>query len=498
MALTDLEPIRKSLETFNEEIEREQYENFSGQKDDIDTDSIYARYASVFENEALVDEVWGRRSFGSPADGARMQYLYGYLVGGYIGRRTTAVDDRLNVLQAKAEIDVDGRKMPFRFSSVALANEPDHAKREAIDRAREPVFAELNPLFRERLDRAYQIAGNFGYDSYQGMCEDVKGIDLEALGAQMQGFLHRTDRLYTRYFRDLCKNVLGLGLADVRKHDVGFLFRAPDLDRFFAADRMMKVMDDTLDGMGLQLSEHPNIHVDAEAREKKRPRAFCSAIRVPDDVVLCIRPQGGMDDYRALFHEMGHAQHFGNISPGLAFEFKYLGDIGLSETYAFLFDHLPDNRNWLARHFELTEEDMTHITRFTAFHLLFMIRRYAAKLLYELELHAGAPNPGRLYAQYLGDALKFRHPENQYLYDVDTGFYCADYLRAWMLEVQLRGRLAEEFGTEWWNSRGAGGFLKALWRDGQKLDCDRMAQNLGYFGIDEFPLVKELEKSLRY
>jgi len=57
MKMTDLEPIRKSLETFNEEIEREMYENFSGQKDDIDTDKIYTRYAPIFENEDLVDEV---------------------------------------------------------------------------------------------------------------------------------------------------------------------------------------------------------------------------------------------------------------------------------------------------------------------------------------------------------------------------------------------------------------------------------------------------------
>ena len=498
MALTNLDPIRKSLETFNEEIERELYQNFSGQQDEVDTDRIYARYASIFENVDLVDEVGGRRSFGSAGDGTRMQYLYGYLIGGYIGRKTTTIDDQIHIMQAKSEIEADGRKMSFHSVPVVLANEPDHAKREVIDRARDPVFTELNPLFQGRLDKAYQIAGDFNYDGYQAMCQDVKGIDLEALGVQMQGFLHRTDRLYTRHFRDLCKNVLGLGLADVRKHDIGFLFRAPGLDKFFAAGRMMNVMDDTLDGLGLQLSDRPNIHVDAEPREKKRPRAFCSAIRVPDDVVLCIRPQGGMDDYRALFHEMGHAQHFGNVSPDMAFEFKYLGDAGLSETYAFLFDHLPGTRDWLGKHFELTEEDIARITQFTSFHLLFMVRRYAAKLLYELELHAGAPNPGRLYAQYLGDALKFRHPENQYLYDVDTGFYCADYLRAWMLEVQLRGRLAEDFGTEWWCSRGAGNYLKKLWHDGQKLDCDRMAQNLGYFGIDDSPLVRELEKSLRY
>ncbi len=496
--MTDLDAVRGSLETFNEEVEREVYLNFSGQKDDIDTEAIYARYAPIFEDEALIAEVRGLRG-AAPQDGqVRMQYLYGHLIGCFIGRKTTAIEDRMNVLQAKIEVEVDGRKMPFRFVPVAQANEPDHAKREALERAREPVFAELNPLYRERLDQAYAIAERFGYDSYVAMCEDVKGFDLEALRGQMQNVLYRTDRLYTRCFRDLCKGVLGLDLHEVRKYDIGYLFRAPDLDRFFAGDAMMKVLNDTLSGLGLPLSGCPNICVDAEPREKKRPRAFCSGIKVPGEVILCIRPQGGLDDYRALFHEMGHAQHFGNVARAMPFEYKYLGDAGLSETYAFLLEHLTGNRGWLGDHFALAPEDLDRVTRFTAFQVLYMVRRYAAKLLYELELHSGSPNPEKLYAQYLGDALKFRHPESQYLNDVDMGFYCADYLRAWMLEVQLRDALAGAYGPGWWKAAGAGRYLLSLWAEGQKLDCDRMAQNLGYYGIDEYPMVKGLEKALRY
>ncbi|HWQ28343.1 MAG TPA: hypothetical protein VNN12_04915, partial [Dehalococcoidia bacterium] len=59
----------------------------------------------------------------------------------------------------------------------------------------------------------------------------------------------------------------------------------------------------------------PNIHRDTEPRPRKSPRAFCSAIRVPDEVILVINPHGGHDDYRALFHEAGHAEHFGLTDP---------------------------------------------------------------------------------------------------------------------------------------------------------------------------------------
>jgi hypothetical protein len=496
--MADLGAVRTDLERFNEEIEREQYEHLSGQKDNIDTESIYARYGHIFEDEGLILGVRDRRGTTRGDEQLRMEHLYGYLLGGYAGRRITRIDDRLHTLQAQAEIEVDGEKMSFHSVPVVLANEPDHARREIIDRAREPVFDRLNPLFRERLDRSYEIAEKFGYDNYIDMCSDTRGIDYYALREQMQNFLYRTDRLYTRYFRNMCKNVLDLGLSDVRKYDIGYLFRVKEFDRFFAADRMMNVLGRTLESMGLQLSDQPNIHVDAEIREKKRPRAFCCGIRVPDEVVLCIRPHGGMDDYRSLFHEMGHAQHFGNVLPAMPFEYKYLGDVGLSETYAFLFEHLTGNKYWIGQQFELNGEEVFDIEQFTAFQLLFMVRRYAAKLLYELDLHGGEDAPEKLYAQYLGDALKFRHPENQYLFDLDMGLYCADYLRAWMFEVQLRGVLAEEFGTEWWNVRGAGVYLRELWGSGQKFGCDSMARNLGYYGIDEHPLIKEIEKRLRY
>ena len=62
----------------------------------------------------------------------------------------------------------------------------------------------------------------------------------------MQNVLTRTDRLYTRYFKNACNNILNLSLGDVRKHDIGFLFRAKVYDKFFAQDQLMKVAEEKL------------------------------------------------------------------------------------------------------------------------------------------------------------------------------------------------------------------------------------------------------------
>jgi hypothetical protein len=102
--------------------------------------------------------------------------------------------------------------------------------------------------------------------------------------------------------------------------------------------------------------------------------------------------------------------------------------------------------------------------------LLFFVRRYSAKLLYELEFHA-ADDPTTMkdrYVELLGDALKIEPSPTDYLTDIDEGFYVSSYLRAWALEAQLRDFLREEYGRTWFARREAGSLLRELWSLGQK------------------------------
>jgi hypothetical protein len=496
--MRDIEPIRAEMEKFTQEIEKEQYENGSGLKEDLNTSAIFNKYNGIFTDETWVEEVKDRRVYQRGPDRMRMNYLYSMLLSTYIGRKNTELTDKIQTMETKMEVDFEGKKIPFRYSAVTLANEPDHDRREAIDKAREPVFEAINPMRLEVLNKEHELAKQLGYENYVMMCKDASGVDYFALRKQMQNVLSRTDRLYSRYFKLACSNILKVNQSDVRKHDIGYLFRAKDFDHLFSQEGMMKALNGTLDGLGLSLSENRNIHLDTEIREKKSPRAFCSPIKVPDQVMLCIMPKGGMDDYRALFHEMGHSQHFSSVYPGIAFEFKYLGDNSVTEAFAFLFEHLIADKAWLTAIMGMGDTDTLDVSQFLSFETLYMVRRYAAKLIYEMELHSGAKDPEKLYASILEDALKFKHPEAHYLYDMDPGFYCANYLRAWMFEVQLRTVLDSQFGDTWWKEKGCGKFLKEMWSSGQKYTADQHAKGLGYYGIDEYPLIKELERKLRY
>ena len=91
---------------------------------------------------------------------------------------------------------------------------------------------------------------------------------------------------------------------------------------------------------------------------------------------------------------------------------------------------------------------------FLAHHALFelyMLRRYAAKIDYELTLHQGAELEGKdaAYKQKLSAATGVEYPQVSYLDDVDPFFYCANYLRAWMLQAQMAEVLKTKFGVRW-------------------------------------------------
>jgi len=238
------------------------------------------------------------------------------------------------------------------------------------------------------------------------------------------------------------------------------------------------------------------IRVDDEPRPNKTPRAFVATPRIPDEVVLVVRPSGGPDDYAAYLHELGHALHFANTDPGLPVEYRRLGDASVTEAFAFVLDGLLRERGWLKRFAGVAQP--REVLRFTAFHKLWFLRRYAAKLEYELLLHTEGPGPRsrETYRELLSDATLVAWPGELYLFDVDAFFYAARYLRAWIFEAQLRELLRERFDEEWYRNDRTGPFLLGLWRQGQRLTVEELAADLALGPPSVEPLLAQITADL--
>lgn len=491
----DWNKIRRDVENFCSEMQKEWYLNWAGIKEEMNLSAIYDRYKHLFTKE-LILAVKERRKHAKGEEERKLRYLQQFFVSEYLGMMVKELSEKAETMESKETIKVDGEKIPFRLAAVKIANEPKREQRSRLFEARNRVIDRINVVLLERMEKLHETSRMLGYKNYMTLFRDIKGIDFQRLGKLMQDFIAKTESIYTTRMDTAIIDKVGVKLKDAEKHDLAFFFRAKEFDTYFKKEDAVEILRKTLAKIGLRLEEQKNIEVDLEERPKKSPRAFCSGIKVPDEVKLVIMPKGGHDDYAALFHEAGHAEHFGCVNPDLAVEYKRLGDNSVTETFAFLLEYLLTDENWLRQNTSLKEAE--EYLDFLYLYKLYFLRRYGAKLSYELKLHTAGTLKGidEVYKETLEEALKFKHPKNHYLTDHDDGFYCAQYLRAWIFEEQLRATLKEGFGEKWFDNNEAGTFLRNLWADGQKYDAVELAQMLGYKDLSIEPLLSSLQRRL--
>lgn len=469
-------------EAFREEMIREYCQAMAGLKEQLEIAPIYERYADLFA-EDTVQALLGQRQ------DKQGRYLAELATMGYLEQRVKDLTEAITNFILKATVEWDGEEIPYQAVQPRISNEPVMERRHELYARQRAVTAKSNDQRAERLQAMYSAAQGLGFTDYTTMCDQLEDLHLAWLTEQMQTFLDRTEEVYVEQLPHYLATI-GVPEDEANLSDTLYLFRAPHFDELFPAERMIPALRATLAGLGIDVDSQEGLELDTEPRPLKSPRAFCAPIRVPEEVKLVIKPIGGQNDYRALFHEAGHAQHAVHTAADLPFAFKRLGDNSVTEGYAFLFDNLIRNRHWLREVLEAPEYES--YVRFSRFHKLWYLRRYGAKLLYEQELHAGVEAPASRYAEILGNALKVGIAPEKYLADVDDAYYVAQYLRAWIFEVQIRHYLEREYGSTWFTQPAAGRFLIDLWQQGQRDNVVELVQQMGYEGLDLEPLTEEL------
>jgi len=499
----DLAAYRLQAEAFTAELGEEYHAHFAGLRAEFDVEPIYARHAELFTADTVArlrEQADAAAARGEDA-ARRARMLLDFAVDGHLGLISTDLEGELAQREAGLTLSPGegaGKAIPFREATIVQANEPDRDRRAAIEAARlEATETHLNPLYRELLERTRATARELGWTSYRELCEQLKGFELDRLARATDAFLAATEEAYAPLVGPvLARTLEGLALEDLQRADLPRLFRFAEADAAFDGAQLLPSFAATLDGLGIDPATQRNVHLDVESRPGKSPRAFCVAVRVPDDVRLVVPPIGGRDDFTALLHEGGHVEHYAHVDPSLAFEYRHLGDNAITEAFAFLFDHLVEDPEWLRLRLGVQDADGTLTAHARATRLIYL-RRYAAKLPYELDAHAIDP-PGEealreRYATLLGHAARVPWPRETYLADLDPGFYVACYLRAWALETHLRAHLRERFGEQWFAQREAGEVLRSLWRDGQRLSAEELLGELTGAELDFGALLADLD-----
>src|SRR3954468_4714997 len=480
----EIDAFRERGDAFTRDMLQEYYDHFAGLKETLDIERVYEEYADLTTLETA------QRLEGTPTE------LWRFACEGFLGNLTRTHQAKAAQVEAELEATVDGEGIPYRMLRVVASNEPDRDRRQRLDEARvrlldenlNPVYLEANAIDREAVRQLN--APNY-YELYKRF-----GFRLDELADDCQALLDDTEKLWEREGDKLFRARRGIPLDEAKPWDVGRLFRAPELDGLYPGDRMLPALEATLGELGIDLRSQANVHLDLETRPSKSPRAFCAPIDVPGKVMLVIQPIGGKDDWEALFHEAGHAEHYANTSPDVSMEAKRLGDMAVTEGWAMLMQHLVTEPAWLNRRLDVPRVD--ELSRDGAISLLYFVRRYSAKLLYEIEFFQAEevkPMQSR-YAEILGDALKLPVNRESYLDDIDGSFYVTGYLRSWALEAQLRDFLRGGLGNEWFARRDAGDLLRELWSLGQEPTADELLKDVTGATLEMAAVVERITERL--
>jgi len=499
-----LDQLRREGEAFMVEISREYYRAHSGRKPTAELQPIYARHEKILNEGSLAVALDAFRGAPDASEALRSaRLLLDWQSDSQAARQLAPLDEREIAWEASAVVRMaDGREIQYEASSIALANTTDRDERHAIESARARLIEqELAPLRQEKFQREREITEQLELaPTYNATWELLSGIPLATLAAQCEQFLRDTQALWAEALPYYTKRVLGMEVADVTRADALALFRAREFDAYFPAARMEEQIRRQVREMAVDPSASGRVILDTEEREGKRSRAFCSPVRIPEEVYLVLRPHGGQSDWTTFLHELGHALHFAYMRPELSFEYRWLGDNSITEGYAMLFDHRMKDAGWLARYTELSASKIPEFLRWTGLEELHFLRRYCAKLLYEIQLYGGATRWDSLpdlYVDMLTSATNFRYSRADAFVDVDARFYAARYLRAWQLQALIDETLVERYDVDWWRNPRAGPWIcSALFGEGQRELAQEQAMRVSGKELTFAPLVRAVERLL--
>ncbi len=489
----DLNKYRKNAQEFLSKLDKEYYLHFSGKKKDLNSEGIHKQYRWLFSKEYY--DSFSKLKKESRKDNNKNAYLLKFCAEGLVEKDSMQIRDRIAKKEAECRVNIDGSKVPFRYVDVLLANESRKKKRDLIEEQRnKKISSVLNDDLYEYWNTLHREAKLLGFGSYRDLFSYLKDEDFTATEKSMDELLKETQDLYEDKFNKVLVDNIGLLLDEARRSDFAYLKRGKKYDGYFRKQYLIEGFSQTLYQLGIDINRQKNIIFDVEERENKSPRAFCCTVRIPQEIYLVVMPSGGQDDYEAVFHEGGHAEHFAHTRPILDFEYKFLGDNAVTEGYAFCMENLLNDMEWLVNFIGMDNETARNFKHFSNMLKLWYCRRYAGKLKYELILHDGKPIDGKeeKYREILSSVGLMDYPKESYLKDVDEGFYCTNYIRAWIFEAQLKNYIKRKFGGKWFLKKEAGNFLKELWSYGQKFDAEDMIKQLGYKGLDIGYLIDSL------
>lgn len=467
---------------------------------DEHTQGVTANLAETFrDHETLYSSRTAWRLLRSmqenkePAFQRSVRYLRRHILFEVVGYETSQQQDELARVRSAEALHVGDQTFALSHLNTLLARETDYARRRELQQAAGQTYSRLADAHLQ-LDKAIADATKkLGFTSYLELANELRGADLAEVSRVAEQFMNDTDPIFLAPLKEALKTELGFDFDQMRHADMPRLLWSPRYDKAFPQDILTQSNTIALKALGFSYGDMPQLKIDSEARanKKKRPRTF--PVVVPTDVRMSYVPQEGLKGFEALFHESGHALFYAtNKAP--TFELQVLGDQTIVYAYGFLLQSILGNPEWVKTNLtRLNADEQKHFVKYMALKRLFLARRYAAKVMFEVAWHSNQQaDLAQLYQNLMSRAHGFRLDEvdaKRWLVDHEPFFLSAQFFRSWLLAALMEQKLVQTFGERWFESTNAGAWIAAFMKKGLEPSVDELAAELGVQKLDGKALV---------
>ncbi len=390
------------------------------------------------------------------------------LIDHYLQRKMMPHETEMQTWSRGATAHVDGEKIRFQEVIAWCQKSSTLLKRQKLQQETGPLCKLLKP-FAVNYWTVMQdtLTGELGFDDYIDYCSKKKGIDYSHLYVLVKQLLQETQYYYFHAMEMWSRDQFGLSMDNLSRFDAVYLLSLSSWDHLCSVDHPENTLA-FFEHWGIDPLRQPGLHLDIKQAKEKSGQAISLMVRIPQEIYILIRPEGGWIDVETLWHELGHGLSGAFTDPALPVVDRELATaFNLSEVYAFLLQRLALSESVLSTVMGAPAHVIDTINHYKNLKDLAVFRRYAAKFICEYEMFShGDLSDGGPYAETMAAYTGFYHQPESHLFDLVPEFYCADYLLGWLGEAMLDEYLTRKFGHDWCLNAGAGETLKELWRQG--------------------------------
>ena len=482
----DIKKLENELSKFIYELETEDRKVRVGLKEKSEQVQIFKKFVHLFNKENLKEISNLIKKSKNSKEKDILERIYFATAGSFIGAKLAKLQDEIITYFSQAQVTVSGEIIPYYEIGPRISKEWIFEKREIYEKAGFEIVEKINDKQLKFLEGEIAWIKTLGFKGYLDYFSKSKQVNYDKFYKVAEKITQQTANLWFNTISKVSQDVFGRPFKNINSCHTSYLRSLSMFDNFFPAQKVVLTFLSSVKDLDLaDLLE--KIKIDDRDRPRKNPRAVCYWPKPPDEIHLVIKPIGGEQDFESILHEGGHALHGAAIDPKLPYSLKTLAHSNaLTEAYAFILEDLVFEPIWLSTYLNVSAHSAAKIRWQAYFVNLMLLRRYLGKFSYEYQLFSNKnlTNGPILYAKNLKETTGFIYRPTYWLSDMDSGFYSAEYLRAWIGAAQIKDYLWQRFGQRWFLNKKAGIFLRSLWSRGVTDEIEDVVKKLGYEPFD--------------